>query len=73
MRSSFDEGFSFFVVFVFDEVLLETRSEVFGFLFPLRRINIGVARIKDLRINARKGSRDFKVEVRDLLGFGFED
>lgn len=43
--TSGNKGFACFICFVFDEVLLEARSKVFGLFVPSRNIGIGIARI----------------------------
>ncbi len=50
------------------EVLDESCSKVFSLLFPLCRICISVARIKDTGVYTLEFGRNYEVEIRDSLG-----
>ena len=73
MRTCSYESLAGFVVGVLVEVLDEASSEVFSLFFPDRSVGVGVAWVKNCRVNVRKAGRNFEVEHRDLLGFSLED
>ena len=68
LRSCRNECLAGLVVGVLLEVLDEAACKILGLDFPLLRSCIGVARIQDCRVDARKLCGHFKVEVRDGLG-----
>ena len=70
LRTGLYEGLSSLVGFVLVEVLDEPSGKILGFLLPLGRIGVGVARIEDPGIDSFEDCRNGEVEVRDLLGRG---
>ena len=73
LRACGYESLACFVSLILLEVLDEAACQILGLLFPLCGICIGVARIEDCGINARKLCGNFEVEVRDLLGGSLEN
>ena len=55
------------VAFVFLKVLDKSSCQILCLLFPLGSVRIGISRIKDSGINARKLCRNLEIEDRDLL------
>ena len=68
LRTCCNQSLASLVAFVLGEVLDESASQILCLLVPLGSFCIGITRIQDCRIYARKLSRNFKVEVRDSLG-----
>ena len=73
LRTGFYKRLAGVVGFVFDEILLEAASQIFGFAFPNAFFRIRIARIKDMRVYAREFRRNFEIEERDLLGRSGKD
>lgn len=73
LRSGFYKRLAGVVGFVFDEILLEAASQIFGFAFPNAFFRIRIARIKDMGVYAREFRRNFEIEERDLLGRSGKD
>lgn len=67
------ESFAERMVLELLEVVDEHFGELVGFLGPFSGICVSVARIEDLRINAREFGRDGEVEDGELLGGSGQD
>ena len=73
LRACSYESLACLVGLILLEVLDEAACQILGLLIPLCGICIGVARIEDRGINARKLGGNFEVEVRDVLGGSLEN
>ena len=73
MRTGSYESLTSFVTFKLLEVVDEHFSELVSLNCPFFGVSVGVARIKDLRIYARKFGRNSEVEDGELLGRSLKD
>ena len=73
LRTGGDQSLASRIVLILDKVLDEAACQVFGLLFPLCGIGVGVARVKDASVNALKLCGNDEVEVRNHLGRSLVD
>ena len=68
-----DQGLASVIAGVLHEILHEAACQILGLLFPLGGVCIGVAGIKDRRIDAGQCGGNLQVKVGDCLRLGLQD
>ena len=73
LRTGSHEALALVVAREIHEGLDEALGQILGFLVPLLRIGVSIARIENIRIDARQRGRNLEIEIRDLLGRSLVD